>query len=299
MGSPRFAADVLAGIVNHHDIVCVVTQPDAIAGRGHQLRFSAVKQFALEHDIPVLQPQKISLETETLVAFQPDIIVTCAFGQILRQSVLDVAPHGVINVHGSLLPRYRGAAPVQWAVINGETQTGVTILQTELGLDSGPVIHALPLPIQPTATAGEVLDAMVPVAVQALLEALIKIENGTAQLIPQNHELATMSPMLSKNMARIDWRKSAVDLVNFIRGLNPWPIAYFELHGEPVKVYQATAINGEGEIGKVVACDVRNGLVIGCGEGLLRIDKLQLAGKKIVSGQDFCNGRDLRSIVLG
>ena len=127
MGSPKFAADVLAGIIEQHQVVCVVTQPDAVAGRGHQVRYSAVKQFAIEHDIPVLQPVKISNESHLLTEFHADIIVTCAFGQILRQSVLDVTPHGVINVHGSLLPRYRGAAPVQWAVINGDKTTGVTI----------------------------------------------------------------------------------------------------------------------------------------------------------------------------
>lgn len=299
MGSPQFAADVLAGIVDQHQVVCVVTQPDTPAGRGHQMHVSPVKQFAVEHGIPVLQPPKISAEAQLLSEYKPDIIVTCAFGQILRQSVLDAAPHGVINVHGSLLPRYRGAAPVQWAVINGDQTTGVTILQTELGLDCGPMICALPLDIQPTATAGEILQAMVPVAVQALLQALKQIETGTAKFVPQNHDAATTAPMLNKTMAQIDWTKSAVDLMNLVRGLNPWPIAYFVLNGEPVKVYQATALDGQAKPGAVVECDARRGLVIGCGKGLLRIDRLQLPGKKVMAGNDFCNGRDLRSVVLG
>ena len=298
MGSPQFAADVLAGIIDKHKVVCVVTQPDTVAGRGHQMRMSAVKQFAVAHGIPVLQPPKISAEAQLLRDYQPDIIVTCAFGQILRQSVLDAAPHGVINVHGSLLPRYRGAAPVQWAVINGEKTTGVTILQTELGLDSGPIICAAPLAIEPTTTAGEVLQAMVPVGVQTLLQALEQIENGTAKFTPQDENAATMAPMLNKTMAKIDWSKSAADLVNLVRGLNPWPVAYFVWNSEPVRVYAATALDGQAQPGAVVQCDARNGLVIGCGKDLLRIESLQLPGKKVMTGKEFCNGRDLGSAVL-
>lgn len=298
MGSPQFAADVLAGIINQHQVICVVTQPDTLAGRGHQVHMSAVKQFAVEHDIPVLQPAKISLEAEKLREFKPDIIVTCAFGQILRQSVLDAAPHGVINVHGSLLPKYRGAAPVQWAVINGDQTTGVSILQTELGLDCGPVICSEVMPIEPTYTAGELLQAMVPYAIKALLNALSQIENGTAKFVPQAHDHATVAPMLNKAMAKIDWHKSADEIVNLVRGLNPWPVAYFCLNGEPVKVYRATPVLIKAEPGAVVQCGARSGLVIGCGKGALQIDSLQLPGKKVMSGKDFCNGRNLQGMVL-
>ena len=299
MGSPKFAADVLAGIVNYHEIVCVVTQPDALAGRGHQVRFSAVKQFAVEHNIPVLQPLKISNEAHLLKDYQADIIVTCAFGQILRQSVLEATPHGVINVHGSLLPRYRGAAPVQWSVINGDKVTGVTILQTELGLDSGPMICSESFEIDPKATAGEVLQAMVPFAIKALLNALQQIKDGSVKFISQDNQQATMAPMLNKEMAKLDWTKKAVNLVNLVRGLNPWPVAYFMLNGEPVKVYQATALPGQAQPGIVVNCDAKKGLVIGCGEGLLQIDSLQLPGKKVMLGKDFCNGRNLNAVKLG
>ncbi|MBS7401116.1 MAG: methionyl-tRNA formyltransferase [Eubacteriales bacterium] len=298
MGSPQFAADVLAGIVEKHQVVCVVTQPDTVAGRGHQMCMSAVKQFALAHDIPVLQPAKISLEAEKLREFQPDIIVTCAFGQILRQSVLDAAPHGVINVHGSLLPKYRGAAPVQWSVINGDKTTGVTILQTELGLDCGPMICKEEIPIEPAITGGELLHAMVPYAVKALLTALTQIEKGTAKFEPQDHAQATMAPMLNKEMARFDWQKPARVLANLVRGVNPWPVAWFVLNEEPVKVYQATAVEMTAQAGAVVQCDAKNGLLIGCGEGALRIDSLQVPGKKIMAGKDFCNGRNLRGVIL-
>ncbi len=298
MGSPKFAADVLAGIIEEHEVVCVVTQPDAVAGRGHQVRVNPVKQFAVEHNIPVLQPEKISKEAHLLQNYPADIIVTCAFGQILKQNVLDATPHGVINVHGSLLPRYRGAAPVQWSVINGDEETGVTILQTELGLDCGPMICSLPIKIEPTATAGEVLQAMVPVGVQALLTALEQIEKSVAQFVSQNESEATLAPMLNKEMAHIDWTKNAVDLMNLVRGLNPWPIAYFKLNNEVVKVYHATALEGKAVPGKVVQCNARDGLVVGCGNGCLRIDSLQLPGKKVMASKDFCNGRDISSLVL-
>lgn len=298
MGSPQFAADVLSGIIDKHEVVCVVTQPDTLAGRGHRVCMSAVKQFALSHNLPVLQPQKISLEAGKLRQYKPDIIVTCAFGQILRQNVLDAAPHGVINVHGSLLPKYRGAAPVQWAVINGDPVTGVTILQTELGLDSGPMICSSQMAINPVVTAGELLQEMVPYAIKALLHALEQIENGTAKFTPQNSDCATVAPMLNKEMAIIDWHKSAVELVNWVRGLNPWPVAYFILNHESVKVYQATALPINARPGEIVQCDARHGLIIGCGEGALQIDALQLPGKKIMAGKDFCNGRDLRGVTL-
>ncbi len=298
MGSPQFAADVLDGIVEQHQVVCVVTQPDTVAGRGHQTHMSAVKQFALKHEIPVLQPAKISAEVDKLKAFDADIIITCAFGQILRQNVLDVAPHGVINVHGSLLPKYRGAAPVQWAVINGDKTTGITILQTELGLDCGPMICSEAIEVNPTITAGELLHALVPAAVRALLKALRQIEQGTVQFVPQNPEQATVAPMLNKEMARIDWHKKATDLVNFVRGLNPWPVAYFMLNNEPVKVYRATALAVKSEPGVVLFSDARNGLVVGCGEGALQIESLQLPGKKVIAGKDFCNGRNLRTVIL-
>ena len=299
MGSPKFAADVLAGIVDYHEVVCVVTQPDAVAGRGHQVHYSAVKQFALEHNIPVLQPNKISNEAHLLAEYHADIIVTCAFGQILRQSVLNATTHGVINVHGSLLPKYRGAAPVQWAVINGDKMTGVTILQTELGLDSGPMICSAPLEIDSQITAGELLQSMVPVAVKTLLNALQQIAAGTAKFVPQDEKMATVAPMLNKEMAHIDWSKKATDLANLVRGLNPWPVAYFLLNNDVVKVYQATALVGKAQPGEVVQCDARNGLVIGCGDGLLKIDSLQLPGKKVMTGKDFCNGRNLSAVKLG
>ena len=298
MGSPKFAAEVLAGILDQHEIVCVVTQPDAPVGRGHQMQFNPVKQLAMEHHIPVLQPKKISLDVQPLIAYCPDIIVTCAFGQILRQNVLDAAPHGVINVHGSLLPKYRGAAPIQWAIINGETTTGVTIAQTELGLDCGPIITSLPLVIDPEDTAGDLFNKMTAVGIRALLTALTQIENGTATFTPQDHAAASNAPMLNKTMAKIDWQQDAVTIANLIRGLNPWPVAYFDLSGTPIKVYRATVLSGSATPGMVVQANARDGLIIGCGNNLLKIELLQVPGKKMITGNDFCNGRNLTAMKL-
>ena len=300
MGSPQFASAVLQGLLqSRHEVVCVVTQPDAAVGRGQKVKFNPVKQTALNNAIPVLQPEKISADVSALVAFQPEIIVTCAFGQILRQNVLDAAPLGVINVHGSLLPKYRGAAPIQWAVINGERETGITIAQTELGLDCGPIITALSTPIGADETAGDLFARLPEIAIKALLAALDALEKGTAQLVPQDERLATKAPMLNKEMARLDFAKDAGVLVNLVRGLNPWPVAYLMLDGVPVKVFRATALPGKAVPGIIVHCDAKNGLVIGCGRGLLRIDELQVAGKKVTSGKDFCNGRDLRTARIG
>lgn len=293
MGSPQFAASVLAGILPYHEVVCVVTQPDAAVGRGQQVQFNPVKRLAMEYAIPVLQPTKISLDLAPLLAFKPDIIVTCAFGQILRQNVLDAAPYGVINVHGSLLPHYRGAAPIQWAVINGEKETGITIAQTELGLDCGAIINQISTPIASDETAGDLFTRLPSLAVSALLQALSAIADGTATFTPQDHTQATNAPMLNKAMAKIDWQQDAVKIANLVRGLNPWPVAYFTLDGVPVKVYAATVVDGKVTAGTIVQCDPKHGLIIGCGQGCLRIDQLQLAGKKITTGAAFCNGRDL------
>lgn len=294
MGSPQFASVVLAKLLQStHKVVCVVTQPDAAVGRGHKVKFNPVKTVALAHGIPVLQPPKISLAVDELLQYQPEIIVTCAFGQILRQNVLDAAPHGVINVHGSLLPRYRGAAPIQWAVINGDAETGITIAQTELGLDCGPIIHTVTTPIDPAETAGDLFTRLADLGAAALLTALDQIQTGTAQFVPQDDCLATNAPLLSKEMARLDWRQDAAVLRNLVRGLNPWPVAYFMLGGEMVKVFRASVLPGRAAPGTIVKCSPKEGLVIGCGKDLLRLDAVQVAGKKVVTGADFCNGRHL------
>jgi methionyl-tRNA formyltransferase len=301
MGTPRFAAVVLEKLIkSKHKVVCVVTQPDAEAGRNRAVKISPVKQFAAAKNIPVLQPLKISGDTAELAKFRPDIIVTCAFGQILRQSVLDLAPFGVINVHGSLLPKYRGAAPIQWAVINGEKETGITIARTELGLDCGPIIEQVKTAIGETETGGELFERLSVIGAEALVAALDKIEGGAAKFIPQDESKATTAPILSKEMGHIDWTGSAKDIVNLVRGLNPWPVAYFLLDGKPVRVYKATALSGYHDnikynmLGSVVLASAKQGLLVQCGDGVISVDELQIPGKKIMTAKEFLNGKAIK-----
>jgi methionyl-tRNA formyltransferase len=301
-GTPQFAVPALEKLLNSkHRIVCVVTQPDKSAGRGKPVTAPPVKQFAVKHNIPVLQPEKISRDVTQLKSYGPDIIVTCAFGQILRQSVLDAAPHGVINVHGSLLPKYRGAAPIQWAVINGEKITGVTIAQTELGLDCGAIIEQTETEIGGTETAGELFNRLSLLGADLLLTALDKIESGTATFIPQDESAVTLAPMLDKNMARIDWAKSAAEISNLVRGLNPWPMAYFMLNDAAVRVLRAAEVQTtsfdtpavQNTAGAVVHASGKFGLFVQCGDGIVKIEELQFPNKKAMSAAECLNGKSI------
>ena len=270
-GTPEFAIPSLEALQkSKHQVVCIVSQPDRPVGRGGKVQPSPVKEFALKHNIPILQPEKISREVELLDPFKPDIIVTCAFGQILRQNVLDYCPHGVINVHGSLLPKYRGASPIQWAVVNGETETGVTIMKTDIGMDTGDMIVWESLQIGETETSGELFGRVAELGAKLLIQALDQIEQGTAKFIPQDDKLATHAPMLKREHGKIDWQKPAQEIVNLVRGLNPWPSAYFELKGEIIKVHKAKVTDGKVELLEV-----------------------QAPGGKRMSWKDFANGRRL------
>lgn len=282
LGTPDFAVPALQKLINSkHTVVCVVTQPDIKNSP------RPVKDLAVKNNIPVLQPEKISRHAEMLAQYKPDIIVTCAFGQILRQSILDLCP--VINVHGSLLPKYRGAAPIQWAVINGEKETGVTIAKTELGLDCGAVIEQVKTEIKPGETAGELSARLSIMGADLLLSAIDKIENGTAVYTPQNEDEVTAAPMLTKEMAALDFINSAQTLADLIRGLNPWPAAKCVLNGDPLKIYRAAAVDSS----------TGSGIFISCGNNtILRIDELQPVGKRVMSAKDYLNGRRTHAIYL-
>ena len=289
MGTPDVAATTLQQLVNStHEVVCVVTQPDKAVGRGGRVEFSPVKKLALELGLPVFQPAKISTELDLLDPYKPDVIVTCAFGQILRQNVLDYAPHGVINVHYSLLPKYRGSSPVQWAIMNGETVTGVTVAKTELALDSGDIILVEKAEISPTETAGELLTRLAPIGAKLLIKALDKLKESDSDLFtPQDHAAATHFPMLKKEDGRIDWSKSANEIANQVRAMNPWPVAYFMAKGEVIRVYQASIVAGN----LPPVATARN-LLVKCGDGnFLSLEKLQAPGGKVLSVRDFLNGR--------
>jgi len=229
LGTPEFCMPTLRALhASRHKVVCVVTQPDREGGRGRELIAPPAKKVALELGIPVLQPKSISKELDTVFANieKPDILITCAFGQILRQSVIDFCKHGVVNVHASLLPKYRGACPINFVLTKGETQTGITIMQTDIGIDTGDILHIVKTDIAPTETAGELSARLADLGAKALLETLDQIEKGTAKRTPQDHTKSSYFPMLKKSDGKIDWTKSPTEIANFIRGMNPWPMAW-------------------------------------------------------------------------
>ena len=285
-GTPTFAIPSLEALVgSKHKIACIVTQPDKPIGRGGKVAFSPVKEFGLAHNIPVLQPEKISRELHLLDPYKPDIIITCAFGQILRANVLDYPRYGVINVHGSLLPKYRGASPIQWAVANGDTHTGVTIMRTDIGMDTGDMILSEPLEIGKEETSGELFPRIATLGAKLLLKALDQIERGSATYTPQNNSEATHAPMLKKEHGLIDWSRTTQDILNHIRGMNPWPGAYFILDNEIIKVHKA----------RPTTEDARGRLAVKCADGYIELTEVQAPGARRISGRDLMNGRRLNA----
>jgi len=271
-----------------------------------------VKQYAVDNGIPVIQPERISREAELLQPFNADVFITCAFGQMLRQNILDMPRHGVLNVHFSLLPKYRGSSPVQWAILEGQTTSGITIMQTDIGMDTGNILHQLELSIHPDETAGEVLDRYAKLAAVPLLTVLDALQQGTVQRTPQNHAEASHHPMLRKEDGIINWNRPALEIYNQIRALNPWPIAYFHHNGEVIRVHktarrgdvasvtherseycQSPASTNFANPGTILRAD-KNGLTVQCGNGTaLELLTLQAPGGKILSARDFLNGRKL------
>lgn len=297
MGTPEIAAAVLESLAaSKHEIVGVVTQPDRPNARGNEIIFSAVKKVALDHGFPVYQPEKASDETfaEQLRELNPDIIVVAAYGQILRENILNLPRFRCVNVHASILPRYRGASPIQWAVINGERQTGITIMYMEKGLDTGDMILTKTLEIAPDETAGTLHDRLSELAGPTLLEALELIEEGKASPVKQNEEEATYYSVFKKSMGELEFNKSSVTLERLIRGLIPWPGAFTYVDGKMLKIWK-TEVSGytaEG-IDKVLPGRIftLNGeLYIETADGSLKILELQLEGKKRMSTDDFMRG---------
>lgn len=294
MGTPDFAVSTLEEIIKAgHEVVLVVTQPDKPKGRSGALQYSPVKECALAHGIEVFQPVKIRLEenVEYLHNYEADIMVVAAFGQILPKSILDMPKYGCINVHASLLPKYRGAAPIQWAVINGDAVTGVTIQQMDVGVDAGDIIAVSKVPIGAEETGGELFDKLAGVGAKLCVEAMTSIENGTAMRIPQEHEKATHVSMISKEFGTIDWNKSAVEIERLIRGLNPWPSAYTKLNGKTFKIWKANVLSKESsdEAGTIIKV-TKDVLEVQTGDGVLSLLEVQLEGKKRMDIGAFLRG---------
>lgn len=294
LGTPEFGVPSLRALVEAgYEVVGVFTQPDKPKGRGNKMLPSPVKSCAIGYGIPVYQPVKIRVDgVEPLRALRPDVCVTAAFGQILSQEVLDIPRIGTVNVHSSLLPKYRGSAPINWAVMEGETVTGVTTMMTDKGLDTGDILLQRETAILPGETAEELTARLAPIGAELLIETLRRLEAGDCPRIPQDEAKASYFPMLKKEMGGIDWRLDAKKIVCLVRGLTPWPGANFTWgEGETVKVWKAeTAENPGMAPGKIIAADGKNGLVIAAGTDAVRIVDLQVPGGKRMNAKDYLRG---------
>lgn len=291
MGTPDFAVPSLQALIDAgHDVCAVYTQPDKPQGRKHILTAPPVKTLALEHDIPVFQPNTLKNEDEQarLRELAPEVIIVVAYGKLLPKAVLDIPPHGCINVHGSLLPRWRGAAPIQWAVIAGDEMAGVTTMQMAEGLDTGDMLLTYETKVGEKETAGELFDRLAQSGAELLTQTLVKLDEITPR--PQDDAQSCYAHMLDKQMAVIDWSKSAHEIDCLIRGLNPWPIALTTLSGERLKVFAAEKAAGNGEPGTVLEADPKKGLTVACGEGALKLIEIQLVGGKRMKATDFLRG---------
>ena len=292
-GTPEFAAEHLKALLDSpYEIVAVYTQPDRPAGRGQKLMPSPVKQLALEHHIPVMQPPTLRVpEAQAeLAALKPDLLVVVAYGLILPQVVLDIPRLGCINSHASLLPRWRGAAPIQRAIEAGDSESGVTVMRMEAGLDTGPMLLKSVTPISADDTGGSLHDRLAKLGPPAVIEAIAGLAAGTLQGEVQDDSLATYAHKLNKDEARIDWNRPAVELERVIRAFNPWPICHSTLNGEALKVLAATLADAQGEPGQIIAAS-KDGLIVGCGAGALCLTRLQLPGGKALNFSDFFNSR--------
>ena len=291
MGTPDFAVPSLQALIDAgHDVCAVYTQPDKPQGRKQILTAPPVKTLALEHDIPVFQPNTLKNEDEQarLRELAPEVIIVVAYGKLLPKAVLDIPPHGCINVHGSLLPRWRGAAPIQWAVIAGDETAGVTTMQMAEGLDTGDMLLTYETKVGEKETAGELFDRLAQSGAELLTQTLVKLDEIEPR--PQDDAQSCYAHMLDKQMAVIDWSKSAHEIDCLIRGLNPWPIALTTLSGERLKVFAAEKAAGNGEPGTVLEADPKKGLTVACGEGALRLTEIQLVGGKRMKATDFLRG---------
>lgn len=301
MGTPDFAVDTLDAIVKAgHEVLLVVTQPDKAKGRGKKLQFTPVKEKALEYDLPVAQPEKVREEAfmEELENLAPDVIVVVAFGQLLPERILNIPKYGCINVHASLLPAYRGAAPIQWAVIDGLEESGVTTMYMEKGLDTGDIILQSRLSLAENETGGSLFDRLAKEGATLLIRTLEELEAGTATRTKQDDSQSSYAKMLTKDMGNLDFTQDAVVLERLIRGLNPWPSAFTRLGDKTLKVYEASvlteeeadALNSDIAVpGSIIAVDKKS-FTVRCGNGALRIMNLQLEGKKRMETAAFLLG---------
>ena len=294
MGTPDFSVPTLKALVDAgHDVAAVVTQPDKPKGRGKEMQMTPVKVQALEYKIPVYQPVKardpefVSLLKE----MQPDAMVVAAFGQLLPKTILDIPQYGCVNIHASLLPKYRGAAPIQWAVINGDPYTGVSTQRMDEGVDTGDIILEEKVEIRPDETGGSLFDRLAEVGAELCVKTIEAIENGTAVYTPQDNSKATHTAKIHKELGSIDWTKSAKEIECLIRGLNPWPSAYTRLDGKTLKIWRANVLPDEKKAapGCIIKAE-KGSFLVQTGDGVLELLEVQLEGKKRMTTDAFLNG---------
>ena len=294
MGTPDFSVPTLETLVNsRHEVVAVVTQPDKPKGRGGAVQMPPVKETALKYNIPVYQPVRAKNPefVEEMRALNPDAMVVIAFGQILPRELLDIPKYGCINIHASLLPAYRGAAPIQWAVINGDKETGITTMMMDVGMDTGDMLEKAVIALDEKETGGSLFDRLSLMGGDLILSTLEKAENGTLVRTPQDHEKATYVKKIPKTLGDIDWSMDAVSIERLIRGLNPWPSAYTRWNGRMLKIWDAEALPSESDAGcGAVLAASGSDLMVQTGDGVLKINSVQLEGKKRMDTAAFLRG---------
>ena len=304
MGTPDFAVAPLEALIQAgHQVTAVVTQPDKQRGRGKEVQMTPVKECALKHGIPVFQPIKIKEKeaVDRLREYPADIFVIAAFGQLLSEEILKMPPFGCVNIHASLLPAYRGAAPIQWVILNGEKETGVTIMQMEKGLDTGDMLLKKAIPIEPKETGESLHDKLMEIGAELIVEALPLIESGA--IIPEKQEdsKSSYASRLNKEMGHIDWNKDAEELERLVRGLNSWPSAYTSYRGKTLKIWEADVIGEQsGKLPGEITQVGKDFVDVACGKDILRIYSLQLEGKKRMAVKDFLLGYEIKpGMMLG
>lgn len=295
MGTPDFAAASLEALIDsRHEIQAVVTQPDKPKGRKGELTPSPVKVIAKREGIKVYQPLKVRDEefVKTLRAYNPDVMVVVAFGQIIPLSILEMPKYGCVNIHGSLLPKYRGAAPIQWAVLDGEKETGITTILMDEGIDTGDILLKKTIKIDADETSGSLFDKLMALGAKTILETLDELEKGSLTPTKQGESPTAYAKMLTKAMGLIDFTRSAKELDCFVRGMDPWPSAYTLLAGRTLKLWKVRAVDGSGKAGSVIEIG-KESFTIACGEGAIEVLEVQLEGKKRMSAGDFLKGSTL------
>ena len=297
MGTPDFAVETLKAIYEAgHEVILAVSQPDKPKGRSGKLAPTPVKEFAVEHDIPVYQPVKIRAEesVEYLRKYEADVFVVAAFGQILPKVILDMPRLGCVNVHGSLLPKYRGAAPIQWSDINGEKVSGNTTMLMGPGLDDGDMLLKSEVVLAEDETGGSLFDKLAIDGGKLAVKTIEALDRGEITPVPQDESQATHVGMIKKEMGLVDWTKPAVEIERLIRGLNPWPSAFTFIEGKQLKLWKATVVEKSGEPGTLIDVN-KNGFTVACGENALEINELQLEGKKRMASGDFLRGYSIEA----